>query len=330
MAQKRKLGPFSVEAIGLGCMNVSHAYGAPPPREDAIGLLNRALDSGYDFMDTAALYGLGKNEELLADAIGHRRGEYVLASKCGLVIRDGTRRIDSSPEASREVCEQSLRRLKTDVIDLYYLHRWDKKTPIEEAVGGLGRLVEEGKIRSIGLSEASADTLRKAHREFPVTAMQSEYSLWTRNPEIAVLDSCRELGVAFVAFSPVGRGFLSDAPPDPAAFDEKDIRRPMPRFHAENWAANLALLDGVRDEARTAGCSVAQLALAWLLAKSEDIIPIPGTTSIAHLEENFAARNVTLSADAIARLDALVNQETVSGPRYPAHVQPEIDTEEFA
>src|SRR5690606_36092487 len=186
---------------------------------------------------------------------------------CGLVIRDGTRRIDSTPEASREVCEDSLHRLKTDVIDLYYLHRWDKKTPIEEAVGGLGRLVEEGKIKAIGLSEASADTLRKAHREFPVTAMQSEYSLWTRNPEIAVLDACRELGVAFVPFSPVGRGFLTSTPPDPANFAEKDIRRPMPRFNADNWPKNLALLSDYNAIAADAACTPAQLALAWLLAQ---------------------------------------------------------------
>lgn len=326
---KRKLGPFSVEAIGLGCMNLSHAYAAPPPKEYAVRLLNRALDIGYDFLDTAALYGLGANEALLAEAVGHRRNEYVLASKCGLVIRDGTRRIDSTPEASREVCEDSLRRLKTDVIDLYYLHRWDKKTPIEEAVGGLGRLVEEGKIKTIGLSEASADTLRKAHREFPVTAMQSEYSLWTRNPEIAVLDACRELGVTFVPFSPVGRGFLTSTPPDPANFAEKDIRRPMPRFNADNWPKNLALLSDYNAIAADAGCTPAQIALAWLLAQPGGLIPIPGTTSIEHMEENFGARNISLSAEILSRLDALINQHTVHGPRYPAHVQPEIDTEEF-
>lgn len=329
MAEKRSIGPFSVQPIGLGCMNLSHAYAAPPPEECGVRLLNRALDVGYDFLDTAALYGLGRNEELLAMAVGRRRNEYVLASKCGLVIRDGTRRIDSTPEASREVCEESLRRLKTDVIDLYYLHRWDKKTPIEEAVGGLGRLVEEGKIRAIGLSEVSADTLRKGHKEFPVTAVQSEYSLWTRNPEIAVLDACRELGVAFVPFSPVGRGFLTSAPPDPAVFTDKDIRRPMPRFQGENWRLNMTLLAQYNSIAEEVGCTPAQLALAWLLARGDNLVPIPGTTSIEHAEENFGAKDVSLSPETIQRLDALINENTVHGPRYPAHVQPEIDTEEF-
>lgn len=326
----RKIGPFSVYPIGLGCMNVSHAYGAPPSREDGARLLNAALDLGYDFLDTAALYGLGKNEELLGEAVMARRSEFTLASKCGLVITPDGRKIDSSPEASRQVCEDSLRRLKTDVIDLYYLHRWDKTTPVEEAAGGLGRLVEEGKVRAIGLSECSADTLRKAHGEFPVTAVQSEYSLWTRNPEIAVLDACRELGVAFVPFSPVGRGFLTDEPPNPEEFHEKDIRRPMPRFSPDNWPKNLALLDALRAEAQSAEATPAQVALAWLLAKGEDLVPIPGTTSLEHLEENFHAAEIALPDDAVARLDAAINQDTVSGPRYPAKVQPEIDTEEFA
>ncbi len=327
---KRKVGPFEVEPIGLGCMNVSHAYAAPPPRDYSIRLLNEALDAGYDFMDTAALYGLGKNEELLAEAIGHRRDEYVLASKCGLVIGPEGRKIDSSPEATRQVCEDSLRRLNTDMIDVYYLHRWDKTTPVEEAAGGLARLIEEGKVRSIGLSECSADTLRKAHSVYPIAAVQSEYSLWTRNPEIAVLDACRELGVAFVAFSPVARGFLTDTPPDVTALYEKDIRRPMPRFSEDNWPKNLALLDEYFAEADSVGCTPAQLALAWLLAQGEDIIPIPGTTSIEHMKENLAARDVTLSPGTVARLDTIINQDTVHGPRYPAKVQPEIDTEEFA
>lgn len=327
---KRKIGPFSVQPIGLGCMNLSHAYAFPPPEDYGMRLLNRALDIGYDFLDTAALYGLGKNEELLAKAVGHRRDEYLLASKCGMLFVDGKRTIDSSPAAIRQVCEDSLRRLKVDVIDLYYLHRWDKKTPIEDSAGALGDLVGEGKIRTIGLSECSAETLRRAHAVHPVAAVQSEYSLWTRNPEIAVLDACRELGVAFVPFSPVGRGFLTSAPPEPASFVEKDIRKPMPRFNTDNWPKNLALLPAYNSIAAEAGCTPAQLALAWLLAKGENLIPIPGTMSIEHMEENFAAKDVTLSSDVVARLDALINERTVHGARYPANVQPEIDTEEFA
>jgi len=330
MSGKRTIGPFSVEPIGLGCMNLSHAYAAPPPKEYGVRLLNRALDIGYDFLDTAALYGLGANEALLAEAVGHRRKEYMLASKCGMLFIDGKRTIDSRPDAIRQVCEDSLRRLKTDVIDLYYLHRWDKKTPIEESIGEFSRLIEEGKIRAIGLSEVSAATLRKAHAEHPIAAVQSEYSLWTRNPEIAVLDACRELGVAFVPFSPVARGFLTSTPPDPATFVEKDIRRPMPRFQGENYRLNLTLLSEYQTIARDAGCTPAQLALAWLLARGEDLIPIPGTMNIEHMEENFAAKDVSLSPEIVQRLDALINENTVHGARYPANVQPEIDTEEFS
>jgi hypothetical protein len=310
-------------------MNLSHAYAAPPPREYGVQLLNRALDVGYDFLDTAALYGLGANETLLAEALGARRDEYMLASKCGMLFIDGKRTISSRPRDIRQVCEDSLKRLKVEAIDLYYLHRWDKRLPIEESVGALADLVAEGKIRSIGLSEVSAATLRRAHAEYPVAAVQSEYSLWTRNPEIAVLDACRELGVAFVPFSPVGRGFLTSAPPDPASFVEKDIRRPMPRFQSENWRLNVTLLTAYHAIAEEADCTPAQLALAWLLAQGEDLIPIPGTMTIAHMEENFAAKDVSLSPDILQRLDALINENTVHGPRYPAHVQPEIDTEEF-
>ena len=326
--RSRNLGPFSVSAIGLGCMSLSHAYGAPPPVEAGEDLLLKALDLGYSFFDTAALYGGGANETLVGKALARRRGEFVLASKCGLTIEDGARVMSNDPKKLRQTCEQSLKRLNTEVIDLYYLHRWDKVTPIEEAVGGLAELVKAGMVRSIGLSEVSAETLRRAHAVHPITAVQSEYSLWTRNPEVAVLDACAELGVGFVAFSPVARGFLTDAPPDTAAFEPRDIRKTMPRFQGDNWTSNLKLLDGLDDIARETGLTRAQIALAWTLAQRPFVVPIPGTTRLDHLAEN-AGGDADLSPEVLARLDALINPATVLGPRYPANVQPEIDTEEL-
>jgi len=325
----RTLGPFIVSAVGLGCMSLSHAYGTPPPEAEGARLLLRALELGYTHFDTAALYGLGANETLVGKTLKHRRREFILASKCGLRIENGVREISSRSEKIRLTCEDSLRRLQTDVIDLYYLHRWDKVTPIEEAVGALGELVKEGKIRSIGLSEVSARTLRKAHATHPIAAIQSEYSLWTRNPEVAVLDACAELGVTFVAFSPVARGFLTDAPPDVDAFEPRDIRKTMPRFQHGAWEANLKLLEGFKAIARELGCTAAQLSLAWTLARRPFITPIPGTTSVAHLEENAGADGVVLGPDVLTRLDELINPATVHGHRYPASTQPEIDTEEL-
>ena len=326
--RSRNLGPFSVSAIGLGCMSLSHAYGAPPPVEAGEDLLLKALDLGYSFFDTAALYGGGANETLVGKALARRRGEFVLASKCGLTIQDGARVMSNDPKKLRQTCEQSLKRLNTEVIDLYYLHRWDKVTPIEEAVGGLAELVKAGMVRSIGLSEVSAETLRRAHAVHPITAVQSEYSLWTRNPEVAVLDACAELGVGFVAFSPVARGFLTDAPPDTAAFEPRDIRKSMPRFQGDNWTSNLKLLDGLDDITRETGLTRAQIALAWTLAQRPFVVPIPGTTRLDHLAEN-AGGDADLTPEGLARLDALINPATVLGPRYPANVQPEIDTEEL-
>jgi aryl-alcohol dehydrogenase-like predicted oxidoreductase len=328
--QTRKLGPFTVNAIGLGCMSMSHAYGTPDPVE-AERTLRAALDIGYNFLDTAALYGFGKNEELLGRVLKERRREFVLASKCGIwKTADGKREINGTPAKIREVCEGALQRLQTDVIDLYYLHRRDFKVPIEDSVGEMSRLVEEGKIRTIGLSEMSADTLRKAHAVHPITALQTEYSLWSRNAEIAVLDECRKLGVAFVAFSPLARAFLTGKLTDPQTqFEASDIRNHFPRFSAENYPKNLQLLTGYKQIADEAGCTMAQLALAWLLAKGEHIIPIPGTRHLAYAQENFGAVEVTLAADQVARLDQLINQSTVHGPRYNAATQPEIDTEQF-
>ncbi len=326
----RALGPFQVSEIGFGCMSLSHAYGAPPDPETGAAVLHRALDLGYTFLDTAALYGDGANETLIGRTLKARRDAFTLASKCGIrLTEDGRREIDGRPSAIRAVCEDSLRRLQVEVIDLYYLHRWDRRTPIEDSVGTLGDLVREGKIRSVGLSEVGAQTLRRAHREYPITALQSEYSLWTRNPEIAVLEACRELGVAFVAFSPLGRGFLAGAFGADASFPKHDIRASMPRFQGENLAANLRLLAQFREIASDAGCTLAQLALAWVLARGPHVIPIPGTARLDHLEENAEAADVTLAPEVLARLDALFTPEAVRGPRYAAAAQSTVDTEEF-
>lgn len=332
---QRKLGPFNVSCIGLGCMNLSHAYGTPPSAEQGERVLLAALDAGVTLFDTAALYGFGANETLVGRVLKAHRKKFTLASKGGMAGVTGddgvTRRvIDGRPETIRRNCEDSLKRLQTEVIDLYYLHRWDKKVPIEESVGAMADLVRAGKVRAIGLSEVSAATLRKAHREHPIAAVQTEYSLWTRNPEIALLDACRELGVTFVAFSPVARGFLCDAVHDVAAFDAKDIRRAMPRFEPANYAQNLKLLPGYKKLAHEAGCTPAQLALAWLLHKREDIIPIPGTTSVEHLREDLAAADVELAPDLIARVEAHINERTVHGNRYSAQSRAEVDTEEFS
>lgn len=329
----KHLGPFTVTAIGLGCMNLSHAYGTPPSAQQGERLLLAALDAGVTLFDTAALYGFGANETLVGQVLGKHRRRFTLASKGGMAgvqFDDGVKRvIDGRPEAIRRNCEDSLRRLQTDVIDLYYLHRWDKKVPIEDSVGAMSDLVRAGKVRTLGLSEVSAKTLRKAHAVHPITAVQTEYSLWTRNPEIAVLDACRELGAAFVAFSPVARGFLCDALHDVSTLEPKDIRKTMPRFTPENYAKNLALLPPYKALAQEAGCTPAQLALAWLLQKAPHIIPIPGTTSVAHLQEDLKAADIQLTPDLVARVEALINQNTVSGHRYSEQSRAEVDTEEF-
>lgn len=322
--QTRKLGSLDVSAIGLGCMSLSHAYGTPPDPAAATDVLRKALDSGYTFFDTASLYGLGANETLLGNTLKHRRSEFVLASKCGMLR---PREPDSRPEVLKQTCDDSLRRLQTEVIDLYYLHRWDKRIPIEDAIGAMADLVRQGKIRMIGLSEVSAVTLRKAHAVHPVAAVQSEYSLWTRNPEIAVLNACREIGATFVAFSPLARGFLTGDLRDMSGLPPKDIRHAMPRFQGENFTRNLKLLDGFSALARENDCTMGQLALAWLLAKAPHVVPIPGTTRLDHLAENAAAADIRLTPGAVQRMELLINPETVSGPRYNATTLPEIDTE---
>jgi aryl-alcohol dehydrogenase-like predicted oxidoreductase len=327
--KQRRIGRISVTAIGLGCMNLSHAYGAPPPVPEAEALLHAAIAAGVTYFDSAALYGFGANEELVGQALRPYRGRILLASKCGMTGVDGKRVIDGRPATIKLTCDDSLRRLQTEVIDLYYLHRWDKTVPIEDSVGALSDLVRAGKVRAIGLSEVSASTLRRAHAVHPISALQNEYSLWARNPEIAGLAACQELGIAFVAFSPLARRFLTGTLRDVAGFADKDIRRAMPRFSAENYAANLRLLDEYAAIARAVGCTQAQLALAWLLARGDNVLPIPGTTRIEHLRENMGALAIELDAATIARLDALINQDTVVGARYNATTQTEIDTEEF-
>ena len=329
----RVLGLFQVPPIGLGCRNLSHAYGTPPPPELAERLLLDALDLGVTLFDTAALYGFGANETLVGRVLKAHRQRIVLCSKggmAGVMFDDGMKRvIDGRPETLRRNCEDSLRRLQTEAIDLYYLHRWDKQVPIEDSVGEMARLLQEGKVRALGLSEVSAATLRKAHAVHPIAAVQNEYSLWTRNAEIAVLDACREIGAAFVAFSPVARGFLTREPPDVGSLDAKDIRRGMPRFHPEPYAANLRLLPAYQAIAAEVGCTPAQLALAWLLARGEQVIPIPGTSKIEHLRDNLGAATVVLRPEIVSRLDALINQHTVAGERYGAQSSAEVDTETF-
>ena len=331
--EARRIGPFTVSAVSLGCMNLSHAYGAPPPAEAAEALLQRALDLGVSMLDTAALYGFGANETLLGRAVMRRRDRFVLASKGGMAgvqSDDGVKRvIDGRPEAIRRNCEDSLKRLQVEVIDLYYLHRWDKTVPIEESVGAMADLVRAGKVRALGLSEVSAATLRRAHAVHPIVAVQSEYSLWSRNVEIGVLQACREIGASLVAFSPTARAFLTGTLRDVATLDAKDIRRGMPRFQPEHYARNLKLLDGYAQIARDAGCSMAQLAIAWVLSRGEQVVALPGTTSIAHLQEDLGAAKLTLTPDVLQRLDALINRDTVSGARYNPATQAEVDTEEF-
>ena len=316
-------------------MNLSHAYGAPVSAEQGERVLLAALDAGVTLFDTATLYGFGANETLVGKVMKPHRHKFTLASKCGMqgvdVAGDGklVRVIDGRPATIQKTCEDSLRRLQTDVIDLYYLHRWDKSVSIEDSVGALADLVRKGHIRSIGLSEVSAATLRKAHAVHPITALQTEYSLWTRNPEIALLDACQELGVTFVAFSPVARGFLCDVPIDVTTLDAKDIRRAMPRFSPENYAANQKLMPAYRALAQEVGCTASQLALSWLLHKAPHIIPIPGTTSVAHLLDDIGAVNITLTAEVMAKVDSLINQQTVQGARYNAQSASEVDTEVF-
>jgi aryl-alcohol dehydrogenase-like predicted oxidoreductase len=311
-------------------MSMSWGYGAA---DDATSerLLQEALDAGYTFLDTAAMYGMGHNESLIGRALGHRRDEFTLASKCGIARgEDGNLSVDGRPEILRRTCEQSLRNLRSEVIDLYYLHRLDPQVPVEESVGALARLVEEGKVRSIGLSEVSSETLRRAHAVHPITAVQSEYSLWARTPERRMLATCRELGVGFVPFSPLGRGFLTGRAQDLTHLEQGDIRTNVcrPRFEPDNFATNQRLLQPFGEIAAEQGCSMAQLALAWVLEREEGtLVPIPGTKHPEYMRENAAAGDIRLDASVVARLEGLINDRTVKGERYNAQLMASIDSE---
>lgn len=315
--------------IGLGCMSLSHAYGIPPSEGDGLAFLRSALDEGAHMLDTATLYGGGLNEKLVGQAIAGRRDEVLLASKGGMAMVDGVKRIDGRPETLRAQVDASLGRLGVDHIDLYYLHRWDRQVPIQESVGTLSDMAAAGKIGAIGLSEVSVQRLREAQAVAPIAAVQNEYSLWSRNPELGMLEATRESGVALVAFSPLARGFLSDGFNNPEEFAPQDIRRGMPRFQADHWPANASLLPRWRALAAEAGGTPGQLALAWVLSRGEHVVPIPGTTRMDHFRENQAAANLSIDAELLSRADELIGTSTVSGQRYAAAAAREVDAENF-
>jgi aryl-alcohol dehydrogenase-like predicted oxidoreductase len=316
--EQRQLGSRgpTVSALGLGCMGMSQSYG-PADEGESVATLERALDLGITFFDTANAYGQGHNERLVGRVLGPHRDRVVIATKFGIAGRRGaTVLVDGTPGAARRCCDESLERLGTDRIDLYYLHRVDKTVPIEETMGAMTELVAAGKVRHLGLSEASAATIRRAHATHPIAALQSEWSLFEREPEQNVLPTLRELGIAFVPFSPLGRGFLTGQITTPDDFGADDFRRHNPRFQGENFDRNLRLVGLVRELAASKGCTPGQLALAWLLAQGDDVVPIPGTKRRTYLEENAGALDVDLTAEDAARIDDLLPRGSVAGPRY--------------
>lgn len=321
--QKRKLGNSGLEvsAIGLGCMGLSFAYGPATDRVDAIRLLRTAVEKGVTFFDTAEAYGPFLNEELLGEALEPYRSDVVIATKFGFQDRDIRKPLNSRPDHIRQVAEASLKRLRTDVIDLFYQHRVDPAVPIEEVAGAVRDLIAEGKVRNFGLSEAGVDTIRRAHAVQPVTALQSEYSMWWREPEKEIIPTLTELGIGFVPFSPLGKGFLTGAISPDAKFGDNDFRHLVPRFSADALEANQGLIDLVRELAAGKGATPAQIALAWLLAQRPWIVPIPGTTKISRLEENIGAASVSLSEDELLKMDQALSQIKVMGDRYPAFLQ---------
>jgi aryl-alcohol dehydrogenase-like predicted oxidoreductase len=326
--QRRQLGSsgVTVSAIGLGCMGMSQSYG-PGDEAESIATIHRALDIGVNFLDTAAAYGGGANERLVGQAIRGRRDEVVLATKCGILRGpDGVpNRLDGSPSHIRESCDASLDHLKVDAIDLFYLHRVDPKVPIEDSVGAMADLVTAGKVRHLGLSEASPATIRRAVRVHPIAALQSEYSLWFREPEATVIPVCRELGIGFVPFSPLGRGFLSGRVTGTATLAANDMRRGLPRFQGENLDRNMQLVARLEELATKKKCAASELALAWLLAKGSDIVPIPGTKRRTYLESNAAAASIALTPQDVAQLDAVFSPDAVSGDRYNAALMQFVD-----
>jgi len=316
--KRRRLGGLEVPAIGLGCMVMPGFY-FPGNEDESIATLRRAAEIGVNFIDTADAYGNGKNEELVGRALSGRRNDYVVATKFGNVWRPNVDYdVDGRPEYLATACDASLRRLGIETIDLYYQHRVDPKVPIEETIGAMARLIEQGKVRHLGLSEASAQTIRRAHAVHPIAALQTEYSLWTRDAESEILPLCRELGIGYVAYSPLGRGLFGGVIDGPESLAADDRRRAHPRFQADNLRANMVLVEPVKRIALAHGCTPAQVALAWLLAKGEDIVPIPGTRRIDHLEANAAAAELALSAEDVVTLDAACPPGAAHGERYPA------------
>jgi aryl-alcohol dehydrogenase-like predicted oxidoreductase len=329
--KRRQLGKsgLTVSAIGLGCMGMSQSYGAPDEAE-SIRTIQRALDLGVTFLDTADAYGKGANEVLVGRAIQGRRHEVQLATKFGLIPGPSgpATDVDARPENVKASCEASLGRLGIDVIDLYYAHRVDPKIPIEETVGAMAELVRQGKVRFLGLSEAGPESLRRASRIHPIAALQSEYSLWSRVPERAVIPACRELGIAFVPFSPLGRGFLTGTVKDLQRLEQNDVRRGLPRFQGENLQQNVALINRLEEMARAKGCTAPQLALAWLLAKGDDLVPIPGTKRREYLEANVAAVDIPLGPKDVAALDEAFPVGSAAGERYPPASMALLETEQ--
>jgi aryl-alcohol dehydrogenase-like predicted oxidoreductase len=315
--ERRRLGALDVSAQGLGCMSMTPIYGAPDPAS-AIATIHRAADLGIDFLDTSNAYGQGKNEELVGRAIAGRRQRYIVASKFGNIrLPDGSPSADGRPEHVRDACEASLRRLAIETIDLYFIHRVDPTVPIEETVGAMVRLKEEGKIRHLGISEAAPATIRRAHAVHPLAALQTEYSLWTRDVEAELLPLCRTLGIGFVAYSPLGRGFLTGAVGAAETLAAGDARRNMPRFQGENAARNLALVAALKRLAEAERCTPAQLALAWLMGQGRDIVPIAGTSRTTWLEENAAAASLSISAATVSELATIFPPGIAAGARYP-------------
>ena len=315
--KRRRLGGLEVSAIGLGCMSMTPIYGEPSEPE-AIATIHRAVELGVDLIDTSDAYGDGANEELVGRALKGCRDKVVLATKFGNIrYPDGRRDVNGRPEYVREACEASLKRLNVDTIDLYYIHRVDPKVPVEDTVGAMARLKEQGKIRFLGISEAAPATLRRAHKAHPMAALQTEYSLWTRDAEAELLDTCAELGIGYVAYSPLGRGFLTGTIEDIDRLGAKDRRREMPRFQGDNLRRNFVPVDTLKQLAAKERCTPAQLALAWLLSRRDFIVPLPGTKQRKWLEENVAAVELRPAAATLAALDAAFRSGTIVGTRYP-------------